>query len=130
MSTCWPARQEKGSVGARKKLVMVGVRGSRAMIVAACQRTAGRVEAARSVIGIPLLAPGVAVDVVTAQLPEPGLVARGELQAHDPFGRLPKVQMWHEQAGGAAVIGLDRPPVVVQRNQGLALCEIDQGHVG
>src|SRR3569833_2662826 len=115
MSTCWPARYANGRSGRTKKLVIPGVCMTRRVIVAFCHRTAGA-TAATSVIGVPLLPPGVAVDVVAAQLPEPGLVARGELQALHPLGRLPEVEVRDQQPRRTAVVGLERRAVVAERH--------------
>ena len=55
-----------------------------------------------------LLAPGIAVDVVAAELPEPGLVAFGELQGVHPLRRLPEIEVRHQETRRAAMVRRDR----------------------
>ena len=70
---------------------------------------AGRSRPTPASVGvIALLAPRISVHVIAAQLPEAGLVALGELQSVHPLRRLPEVEVRHQQARGAAVIGLER----------------------
>src|SRR5437879_1259152 len=92
---------------------------TRRMIVAFCHRTAGATASATSVIGVPLLPPRVAVDVIAAQLPEPGLVAPGELEALHPLGRLPEVEVRDQQSRRTPMVGLERSAVVAERHHGL-----------
>ena len=67
----------------REKLFTRGVSAAIAVMVASCQRSFGSRggAGAASVTGEALLAPGVAIDVIAAKLPEARLVAGGELQA-------------------------------------------------
>src|SRR5215207_2526241 len=61
-----------------------------------------------SVPPVALLAPRVAVVVVAERFPEAWLVVVQQPQAPDPFGALPEVEVWHEQARRSAVLGLER----------------------
>src|SRR5437588_2058313 len=56
--------------------------------------------------------PGVAAHVVAALLPEARAVFRKELDALDPLGRLPCVELRDDEADGAAVFGRDGLAVV------------------
>src|SRR4051812_27222682 len=106
---CCPARKATGSGGARMKLLMRGVRGTIPATTAFCHGETGGRSTSTSVVRVALLAPWVAVHVVAAQLPEAGLVPRGELQPLQPLGRLPEVEVRHEQPRRPAVVGLERP---------------------
>src|SRR5438034_10760091 len=55
--------------------------------------------------GVALLFPRIAADVVTVLLPEARAVLRDELEATQPLGALPEVDVRHDQAAGAAVLG-------------------------
>ena len=50
-----------------------------------------------SVIGVALLAPRIAIDVIAAQFPELRLVTRCELQRVHPFGGLPEVKVRNQK---------------------------------
>jgi hypothetical protein len=60
----------------------LGVAVTIARTVASCQRSGTIPD---SVSGESLFKPGVSVDVITAELPEAGLVAFGELKSVYPF---------------------------------------------
>src|SRR5690606_18425980 len=70
---------------------------------------------------VPLLLPGVAVEVVAVLLPEPGLVELLHREPVDPLRALPEVQVRHEQPGGAAVLRIERLPVVLVGDPRLAV---------
>src|SRR5215218_8029757 len=92
-----------------------GVRRSIVVIVAGCQRAgrwAATSPAGASVIGVALLAPRVAVGVIAAQFPEAGGVGVCELQAVDPLGRFPEIEMRHQKPRRSTMIGGDRLAVV------------------
>src|SRR6476620_3761464 len=78
-----------------------------AAIFASCQRSfgSGPFEGTASVTSEALLAPGIAIDVIAAELPEAGLVVFGELQADHPFRRLPEIEMRHEEPRRSAMVG-------------------------
>src|SRR5689334_17891336 len=65
---------------------------------------------------VPLLAPRITVDVVAVRLPEPRLLLLVEPDLLDPLGALPEIEMRHEHAGRAAVLG----------RQGLAVVLVDR----
>src|SRR6185436_19413944 len=71
-----------------------------------------RGTAAMSVPRVPLLAPGVAALVVPELLPEPEVVLDRQREAPDPLRALPEVQVRHQEAGGAAVLGIQRLALV------------------
>jgi hypothetical protein len=52
-------------------------------------------------------------------LPETWLVAVEQFQAPHPLRALPEVQVRHEQASRAAVLGFERLAVVAERHPGL-----------
>src|SRR4029078_5587087 len=108
-STCCPARKVKGRDSSKKKLLMRGVWGTMAEIAACWQRKAPSPckLAAASVTGGTLLAPGVAIDVIAAQLPKAGLIALGKLEPAHPFCRLPEIEMRHQEGRGTAGGGRD-----------------------
>src|ERR1700760_1584614 len=84
----------------------------------------------KSVSLVALLAPGVAVVVVAELLPEAALVFPAEVKTGDPLGRLPEVEVGHQQAGRAAVLFRKRPAVVLVGDPGLAVAEVGQRQVG
>src|SRR5512138_2072770 len=57
---------------------------------------------------IPLLEPRVAVVVVAAHFPEAGLVVHRELDALDPLGALPEIELGDHHAQRAAMLAADR----------------------
>lgn len=66
----------------RKKLLILGVCWTISSMKQDCQNAGC---APISVMGVSLLAPRIAVDVVATQLPEAGFIARCELQRVHPF---------------------------------------------
>src|SRR3954469_15958219 len=80
--------------------------------------------ACASVAPVALLTPGVPVVVVAEPLPEAHLVARHHLDAAHPLGALPEVEVGHEQARRAAVLGLERLAVELERHPGLAVGDV------
>src|SRR5215470_5867420 len=91
----------------KKKLLTVGVCMRIATTVAVSQRTLRACTSPTSVSGIALLFPGIAIHVIAALLPKAGFVTFGELEAGYPLGRLPEIQMRHQQTGRTAVVGRD-----------------------
>src|SRR5262249_34890767 len=85
---------------------------------------------ARSVTVVPLLFPGVAVDVVAVRLPEAGPVGVHEAQPAHPLGRLPEVEVRHEEARRAAVLRGERLAVVFVGDQALVAAKIGDRDVG
>ena len=79
---------------------MLGVRWTISEIVPICQP----IGVVRSITGISLLLPRIAVDMIAAQFPKAGLVAFSELEPVHPFCRLPEVKVWNEQACGSSVL--------------------------
>src|SRR5207249_648014 len=65
-------------------------------------------------IGVALVLPGVGVHVVAVDLPEAGRVDVEELEAAQPLGALPEVELGHDQAKGPAVIGREVLTVVLE----------------
>src|SRR5690348_9584130 len=92
-------------------------------------RARPRSRAASSVALIPLLFPRVAVVVVAVHLPEARLVVVAQLDPAHPLGALPEVEVRHEQASGAAVLGVERLVVVLVRDPRLAVAQILQREV-
>src|SRR5512145_924397 len=128
---CWPGTNGRGSGSAKKKLLIRGVCGT--IAVTAAGRHSSFAAAAcdtASVSRVTLLLPGIAVHVVAAQLPEPRLVALGELQAVQPLRRLPEIEMRDEQAGGTAVLGRDRLALVRDRDHPAPADKVLRRHIG
>ena len=67
--------------------------------------------------------------MIAERLPEPRLVPFLEPQAADPLGALPEVSRGDYQACGATVLGRQRRPVVLVRDEGLAVQYVGQGQV-
>ena len=65
-------------------------------------------RAGRSVALVPLLAPWVSVVVVAELSQKPGSSSVSQVDAAHPLGRLPEVQVRHQQPGRAAVLGRER----------------------
>ena len=83
-----------------------------------------------SVALIALLLPLVAAVVVAERLPEPGLVLSTQLEAADPLGALPEVEVGHDEPGRAAVLRRERLAVVLVGDECLAVEDVGQGQVG
>src|SRR5918992_5764792 len=135
MSTCWPARW-LGQPGTSSTSV-VARRVSATLSTTSASRQARRRppapaggRSAASVAVIPLLAPGVAVDVVAERLPEARLVVLHETEPADPLGRFPEVEVRDQQARRAAMLGLQRLAVVVGGHHALATDQILDRQVG
>src|SRR5690349_1232403 len=99
---CCPARCPDQSGTSRTRVCAVGlsVRTSR---TSAIRHRVGRCMPAGTATGdsvtpVTLLAPGVAVVVVAQRLPEAWLVRQPEVDALDPLGGLPEVQVRHQEA--------------------------------
>src|SRR5687768_3352154 len=65
-----------------------------------------RASATALISPVALFTPGIPVVVVAQGFPEAGFVVTQEPQASDPLGALPEVQVRHEQARRATVLGL------------------------
>src|SRR6516164_205905 len=65
----------------------------------------------------PLLFPGIAPHVVSAPLPEAGLVASHELDSLDPLGALPRIEAWNYKAQRPAMLRRNGLPVVSIRKK-------------
>src|ERR1700738_270863 len=76
------------------------------------------------IVGVALLAPGIAVHVIAALLPETRLVARCEAQALDPFRALPEIQVRYEQPRRSAVLRRHRRSSIARSDHGLRAGEI------
>src|SRR3546814_14474221 len=82
-----------------------------------------------SVIRVSLLAPRIAINVISAQLPEARLVAFGKLERVYPFGGLPEIQVWDEESCWAAMVAGKRLPLVIQSDHGLSGGKIGKGNI-
>src|SRR3954471_13210786 len=82
-----------------------------------------------SVIRVALLTPGVAINVVSAQLPEAGLIVLSELKPVHPLCRLPEIEMRHKQARRPPVIARQRLAFIIERDHCLPCCEIRERDV-
>src|SRR3954453_20626120 len=106
---CWPARCPSHPGTSSVSVAARGVSGAIRATVASRQ----------SVALITLFKPGVSAVVVTERLPEARLVLLPEDQPPYPLRPLPEVQGRDEQAGGAAVLGLELLAVVEEGDPGL-----------
>src|SRR3954451_2989303 len=93
------------------------------------RRARPRFPAASSVAAVPLLFPRVTVVVVAVVLPEARLVGVAQLEAADPLGALPEVDVRDEQPGGAAVFRLERLARVLVGNPGLPARQVFERQV-
>src|SRR5262249_19800588 len=93
-------------------------RGGRDLPIAAYRRTD------HSIARVPLLPPGIAVDVIAKRLPEPRGIRLHEHQSPDPFCAFPEIQMWHEQSCGAAVFGWQRQSVKMRGYHGFFVNQV------
>src|SRR5882672_12588797 len=66
---------------------------------------------------IALFRPRVAPHVVAVLLPEPGNVLVHQREAPYPLRALPEIQVWHQQPGGAAVLGHEPFTIPLERDQ-------------
>src|SRR5215208_5882359 len=130
MSTCWPALCPSHSETSSTRLLVLGVSGTTPTTSARRQRVLYSCTDTPLVSPVALLAPGVSVVVVAQRLPEAGDVVGGELQTPHPLGALPEVQVRHEQAGRAAVYGLQGLPLVGVGHPCLASRNALKGQVG
>src|SRR4051812_9760367 len=120
MSTCWPARWPFQPGTSSVSVAARGVSGAIRVTVAARQ----------SVALITLLKPRVSAVVVAERLPEAGLVLVAEDQPPHPLRALPEVQVRDEQAGGAAVLGLELVAVVAVDDPGAPARQVLEREVG
>ena len=63
-------------------------------------------------------------------LPEARLVLVTQLEAAHPLRALPEVQVRHQQAGGAAVLGIERLAVIAECNPGLTVGHVLDRQIG
>src|SRR5215207_8968416 len=73
---------------------------------------------------VALLEPWIAAVVVAVALPEPLHVVVEQLDPGDPLGRLPEVQVRHQHAHGAAVLGRERLAVELPHDPRLAVEDV------
>ena len=79
---------------------------------------------------IPLFAPWVAVVVIAELLPEAGGVLQHQVDAANPLGRLPEVQVRDQQSGRPAVLRGKFIASVLVGDPGFAVEQILQRQVG
>src|SRR5829696_8778341 len=112
------------------RLLVRGVSGRASTTLPIRQSSLPRARiSATSVPPVALLAPGVAVVVVAQGLPEAGFVFGDQPQSSHPLGALPEVQVWDEQAGRTAVLGLERLAGVGVCDPGLTARDLIQRQV-
>src|SRR3546814_617814 len=99
-----------GLLNRRKKLLILGVCWTISSITHDCHA----ICAPFSVIGVSLLAPRIAIDVIAAQLPEARLVTRCELQRVHPFGGLPEVKVRNQKTRRPSMIAGKRLARIVE----------------
>src|ERR671917_1124633 len=106
---CWPALCPSQPGTSSKRLLVRGVAGRDSTTSPMRQASLGRLIST-SVPPVALLAPGVAVVVVTQRLPEAGYVVGSELQPPHPLGALPEIQVRHQQTRRSSVLWLQGLP--------------------
>jgi hypothetical protein len=79
---------------------------------------------------IPLLAPWVSVVVVAELLPEAGGIVKHQLDAADPLGRFPEIQVWDQQSCGSTVLRDKLFSVLLKGDPRFAVEQILQRQVG
>src|SRR5262249_30734446 len=79
-----------------------------------------RRRAARSVAPVALFLPWVTAVVIAERLPEAWLVVFDDAQPSNPLGALPEIQVGDEQARRAAVLRVERLPLIGVHDPGLA----------
>jgi hypothetical protein len=68
--------------------------------------------------------------VVAELLPEAGGIVKHQLDAADPLGRFPGIQVWDQQSCGSTVLGDKLFSVVLKGDPGIAVEQILQWQVG
>src|SRR4029077_6220564 len=138
-STCWPARWPCQSGTSSTRLATRGVSWTGSATLPTChsskrgprELTALPLSSLGFLIApVPLLAPWIAVHVVSIRLPEAGLVVLDEAQPAHPFGALPEVEVGHQQAGRPPMLGMQRLAVELERDPGLAPGDVLERQVG
>src|SRR5262249_43216243 len=104
-------------------------------ITSACRQTRRRAPArggagAASIAVIPLLTPGISVDVIAERLPEARLVLLHEPQPADPLRRLPEIEVRDQEARWAAVLRRQGLAVEPGRHQAFATEQVLERQVG
>ena len=120
MSTCWPARCPVQSGDSRTSVRTRGVSAPRSTTSAA--RQVSRPSIAAPAMGLRSCG--------SRSLPEAGLVLVPQREAAHPLRALPEVQVRDEQPRRAAVLGLQRLAVVVERHPRLAAGDVLHRQVG
>ena len=77
-----------------------------------------------SVLGVALLSPGVAQHVVAVLFPEAGAIGAEDLDAGDPLGAFPQVEMRHDEADRPAMLPRQRLAFPMGGKQRVFACEI------
>src|SRR5262249_27444238 len=78
---------------------------------------------------VSLLFPGVAVVVIAERLPESRVVFPDKFEAAQPFRAFPKIEVRHEQAGRAAVHGLERLAIVLVNDPRFSSADVGERQV-
>src|SRR5262249_4641135 len=78
---------------------------------------------------IPLLFPGVAVNVVAERFPESGLILVHEAECANPFGTLPEIEMRDEQPSWTAMCRRNRQTRIAGHDSPLAPNKVRHGDV-
>ena len=68
--------------------------------------------------------------MVAELLPEAGGIVKHQLDAADPLGRFPEIQVWDQQSCGSTVLGDKLFSVVLKGDPGFAVEQILQWQVG
>src|SRR5262245_26104836 len=79
---------------------------------------------------VPLFAPRIAIAVVPVQFPEPGLVVLHEAQSSYPLGGLPEIEVRHQEACRASMLGCERLALVLPDDERLSFQQILYREVG
>src|SRR5690242_13884486 len=123
MSMCWPGQCPDQFIGSRMMLFTRLVSVTRACTRPTCHSSLRGVGCA-SVAVIPLLLPGIAIVVISARLPEAGLILGHEAKPPQPLGALPKVEMRDQEAGWASMSRSDWQALVTSRNHSFSSDQI------
>src|SRR3954468_13815015 len=100
---------------------------SRTVAVIHCRRLGAATDVSVTVIA--LLAPRIAVDVITILFPEAWNFAVEKLDAPHPLRALPKIQVGHEKPRRPAMLRIEGFTVEFGRNHRLAVEQILRRHI-
>src|SRR5919204_1795206 len=82
-----------------------------------------------SIAAVALLFPRITVIVIAERFPEARRVPVRQVQAADPFGTLPEVEVWHDQPRRTAMLRRQRLILIPVCDERLAALQVRPGQV-